>query len=46
MIEVSYKGFFTGTTYNKVPLYEKRLKNTTTIAVHRSSEKFKESYWS
>jgi WD40 repeat protein len=33
-VEVSYKGFFSGTTYTKVSLYEKRLITTTTVAVH------------
>lgn len=46
LIEVSYGGFFTGTTFTKVVLYEKRLKTTTTVAFHRCPERFESGHWS
>jgi hypothetical protein len=45
LIEVSYGGFFSGTTHTKVVLYEKRLKTTTTVAFHRCPEQFETGYW-
>lgn len=45
MTEVSYKGFFSGTTHTKTVLFEKRLKTATTVAVHRCPERFEGGNW-
>jgi hypothetical protein len=44
-IEIKDQGFFRGTTYTKTALYEKRLKTTVTVCVHKCPERFQNGHW-
>lgn len=43
--EISYGGFFTGIQHNKKLLFGERLIGTTTIAIHKSIERFENGHW-
>ena len=45
LVEVNYRAFFMGSTFNKVVLFEKRLKTSTSIAVNRSAKAFEQGHW-
>lgn len=45
LVEVKDKGYFRGTGYTKTALYERRLKTTVSVCVHRCPEQFDDGFW-